>query len=271
MAKTIASLEGFVRKIRQVTPAADEVLLYRGHSDRTRFKLVPSVLREAKYRDAEHQILRELVASHPNEFSQDGTTLEQLARVQHYSLPTRLLDVTWNPLAGLYFASKDDKGKPGEVVVFRVKRSLVKYYDSDTASCIANLAHLSATEKQAIDFTITGGAFSQQPPVDRLLQFIRAEKSHFRPEINPAHLQTAIVVKPKLNNRRILAQSGAFLILGMNVDLEASPPEGIVVERIFINGNKKQIICDELDRMSINDSSMFPEIEKAAIYIKSKL
>lgn len=271
MPKTIASLEGFVRKIRQVTPATDEVLLYRGHSDRVKFKLVPSVLREVKYRDAEHQILRELVASHPNEFSQDGTTLEQLARVQHYSLPTRLLDVTWNPLAGLYFAAKDDKGKPGEVVVFRVKRNLVKYYDSDTASCIANLAHLSAIEKQAVDFTVSGTQFNEQRPVQRLLQFIRAEKSHFRPEIDPAHLQTAVVVKPKLNNRRILAQSGAFLLIGMNVDLEAKPPDGVTVERIFINGNKKQIISDELDRMSINDSSMFPEIEKAAIYIKSKL
>ena len=271
MTQTIASLEGFVRKIRQVKPADDEVLLYRGHSDRTHFKLVPSVLRETRYRDAEHRILRELVASHPNEFAQDGTTLEQLARVQHYSLPTRLLDVTWNPLAGLYFAAKDDKGKPGEVIVFRVKRNLIKYYDSDTASCIANLAHLTNVEKQAIDFTMTGAPFNEQPPVDRLLQFIRAEKSHFRSEIDPAHLQTAIVVKPKLNNRRILAQSGAFLLLGQNVDLEASPPPGMLVERIRINGNKKQIIGDELDRMAINDSSMFPEIEKAAIYIKSKL
>jgi hypothetical protein len=271
MTQTIASLEGFVRKIRQIMPADEEVLLYRGHSDRINFKLVPSVLREAKYRDAEHQILRELVASHPSEFAQDGTTLEQLARVQHYSLPTRLLDVTWNPLAGLYFAAKDDKGKPGEVIVFRVKRSLVKYYDSDTASCIANLAHLSNAEKRAIDFTLAGSAFNEQPPVDRLLQFIRAEKPHFRSQINPAHLQTAIVVKPKLNNRRILAQSGAFLLIGQNVDLEAAPPQGIAVERVHINGNKKQVICDELDRMAINDSSMFPEIEKAAIYIKSKL
>lgn len=101
MTQTIASLEGFVRKIRQFKPADDEVLLYRGHSDRFSFKLVPSVLREARYREAEHQILRELVASHPSEFAQDGTTLEQLARVQHYSLPTRLLDLTWNPLASL--------------------------------------------------------------------------------------------------------------------------------------------------------------------------
>ena len=98
MAQTIGSLEGYVRKIRYVRPNEDEVLLYRGHSNRNKYKLEPYVLREQRYRSAEHSILRELVASHPAEFANDHTTLEQLARVQHYQLPTRLLDLSWNPL-----------------------------------------------------------------------------------------------------------------------------------------------------------------------------
>ena len=172
MAQTISSLEGFVRKIRTITPEEDELLVYRGHSNRREYKLVPSVLRDDRYRNAENIILRELVATHPNEFEQDRTTLEQLVRVQHYSLPTRLLDVTWNPLAGLYFAVKKGDGPPAQVIVFRVKKELVRFYDSDTASCIANLAHLSTAEKNAIDFNLTGPDFNRQPPIDRLLQFI---------------------------------------------------------------------------------------------------
>ncbi|AVS93785.1 hypothetical protein C8246_20815 [Paracidovorax avenae] len=271
MTQTIASLEGYVRKIRSVTPANDEVLLYRGHSNRRAYKLIPSLLREDKYEKAEHRILRELVASHPSEFSTDATTLEQLVRVQHYSLPTRLLDLTWNPLVGLYFATTDGDGPPAEVIVFRVKKSLVKFYDSDTASCIANLAHLSSAEKQAIDFRLNSDDFNKQEPIDRLLQFIRAEKSHFLGKIKPDDLKSAIVVKPKLNNRRILSQSGAFLLCGLSLDLEAQLPAGIMIERININGNRKSTIRSELDRMAINDSSMFPEIEKAALYIKGKL
>lgn len=271
MSQTITSLEGFIRKIAKVKPAADEVLLYRGHSNRRLFKLVPSVLREDKYSDGEHAILRELVASHPSEFAADRSTLEQLARVQHYSLPTRLLDVTWNPLVGLYFASKDDVGRPGEVIVFRVKKNLVKFYDSDTASCIANLAHLSTDERNDIDFGLSDLAFNNQASIDRLLQFVRAEKPHFRARISPGHLKSILVVKPKQNNRRIVAQSGAFLLFGHSATLEPVPPVGIAIERIQINGNKKDSICSELDRMAINDSTMFPEIEKAAIYIKGKL
>jgi len=271
MAQTISSLEGFVRKIRTITPEEDELLVYRGHSNRREYKLVPSVLRDDRYRNAENIILRELVATHPNEFEQDRTTLEQLVRVQHYSLPTRLLDVTWNPLAGLYFAVKKGDGPPAQVIVFRVKKELVRFYDSDTASCIANLAHLSTAEKNAIDFNLTGPDFNRQPPIDRLLQFIRVEKPHFRSEIVPSDLRSVIVVKPKLNNKRIIAQSGAFLLFGQGVDMEANPPRGISIERININGNKKTVIRDELDRMAINDSTMFPEIEKAALYIKGKL
>ncbi len=271
MTQTITSLEGFVRKIRAVTPADDEVLVYRGHSNRREFKLIPFVLREQKFKDAEDIILRELVASHPGEFATDSSTLEQLARVQHYSLPTRLLDITWNPLVSLYFAASHQLGVTGEVIVFRVKKKHVKFFDSDTVSCVANLAHLKLAEKDAIDFTLAGDAFNTQPPIDRLLQFIRVEKPHFRSGINPTHLKTVLCVKPKRNNPRLLAQSGAFLIFGLTESLDTAPVPEITIERIQISGRKKMDIVKELDRMGINDSTMFPEIEKAALYIRQAL
>ena len=38
----------------------------------------------------EHLLLRELIAAHPAEFLTDTSALEQLVRMQHYSLPTRV-------------------------------------------------------------------------------------------------------------------------------------------------------------------------------------
>jgi len=271
MTQTIGTLSGFTGKIRDIIPISDEVLLYRGHSRRREYQLHPSILREQKFKDAEETILRELVASHPSEFSTDTSTLEQLARVQHYSLPTRLLDVTWNPLVALYFASNSNIETAGEVIIFRIKKQHVKYFDSDAVSCVANLANLKIAEKEAIDFSLSGAEFNAQPPIDRLLQFIKVEKPHFRPEINPVHLKTVLCVKPKKSNPRLLAQSGAFLIFGMTNSLDRTPVAEISIERIQINGRKKPAIINELDRMGINDATMFPEIEKAALYIRRAL
>ena len=272
MGRTITSLTGYIGKISEVQPAQDELLLYRGHSNKPDFKLLPSVLRDRKFVEAEHAILRELVASHPAEFATDTTTLEQLVRVQHYSLPTRLLDATWNPLVALYFAAKKHPQITGEVVVFRIKKDQVKFFDSDTVSCVANLAHLKAVEKQSIDFSLTGGDFNAQLQIDRLAQFIRVEKPHFRTAIVPADLKRVLCVKPKQSNQRILAQAGAFLLFGLLVpDLDTHPVPGIAIERIGINPNNKTDLVKELDRMSINESTLFPEIEKAAVYIRQKL
>lgn len=57
----------------------------------------------------------------------------------------------------------------------------------------------------------------------------------------------------------------------MTDSLDASPVPEIAIERINISGRKKTDIVKELDRMGINDSTMFPEIEKAALYIRQAL
>jgi hypothetical protein len=80
MPRTITSLEGYVRKISEIQPKPDEVLLYRGHP-RKEFKLLPSVLRDPKFQEAEHAILRELVASHPADFASDS----RAQAVRHHS------------------------------------------------------------------------------------------------------------------------------------------------------------------------------------------
>ena len=268
MGAAVTSLEGFTRKIRSIAARSDQVLLFRGHGS-WRYRLLPSVLREVRYKRNEHIVVRELVASHPEDFAGDTTTLEQLVRVQHYALPSRLLDATWNPLVALYFAAAEKFDVNGEVVVFRVDTSVVKYYDSDTVSCVSNLAHLTTEQKDAIDFAAAD--FNNQTSIDRLLQFIRVEKPHFRAQIEPNHLRTVWCVKPKQNNRRILAQSGAFLIFGLTAELDTNPVSNIAIERIRINKSSKAQILSELDRVAINESTMFPEIERAASYITKRL
>ena len=250
-------------------------IFYRGHSSE-RYRLVPSLFRKNSqgrsiYSSQEHILYRELYMSEYKEFINDRYTLDKLVRMQHYSMPTRLLDLTTNPLIALYFACKSsvdtDEGI-GEVIIFFIDDKHVKYYDSDTASCIANLARLSDQEKESIKFNFDRERFNQQTSIKKLLHFIRDEKPFFEPRIDKYDLQNIICIKGIKNNERITSQSGVFLLFGLNASLEEIGNDFIQIKRIKIKNRKK--ILNELDLLNINESTVFPGIESSARYISFK-
>ena len=72
--------------------------------------MLPSIFRTPNGVEKEHLLFHDMVAHEPQSFSECKSTLDYLVQMQHYGLPTRLLDMTINPLVALYFAcqSVDD-------------------------------------------------------------------------------------------------------------------------------------------------------------------
>ncbi|MEW9699579.1 FRG domain-containing protein [Paenibacillus sp. SI8] len=271
----VTSVKSYIEAIFNLGNNKDNNIFYRGHSDKIEYKLVPSLFRKDKsgnykFLDNENVMFNEMILSNSSDFSTDSSTLDKLVRMQHYSLPTRLLDITSNPLIALYFAcsSIDKMNIEGEVIIFKVKKSHIKYFDSDKASCISNLAKLSKRDKENIVFDSDIEKFNKQQVVGRLLHYIMEEKPFFQPRIVPADLQDILCIKSKRTNSRIYSQSGAFLLFGHEAVMDENGTEDIAVQRITIR-NKKEIL-DELDVLNINDSTVFPYIENTAKYIAAK-
>jgi len=267
MSFSLFSLEQFITELKKPLESADKdyVYYYRGCATSDwEYNLTPGIYRDNHILD-EDTNFREMIIRSPDEFKDDHTTLEKLVKMQHYNLPTRLLDITSNPLVALYFAtgSHNNNKTDGKVYVLKIKKTEIKYYDSDSVSLISNIAKLR------IDKTNFTNGFSY------LIHEIHEEKPYYSNSFeneNKEDILKVFPVKVKLNNNRIVRQSGAFLIFGIK-DLNTKTqsailPSSVIVAELIIDKDAKRHIQTSLNSLSINESTLFPELEHAATFLR---
>jgi len=270
----IKNLSGFISQIAGIDRKPDHTLFFRGHAD-TEYLALPYIFRAIpdnelgeKYVDKEDYLFHHMIMQCPEDFHNCLTAFEHLVKMQHYGLPTRLLDITSNPLVALYFAccslngtSKD--ARDGEVLIFQIPNNEIKFYNSDTVSLVSNLAKFSSNFN-----------FNDATDRKRYLHAIKSEKSYFEDLIKEEDLHSVFCVKPKLDNRRIIKQSGAFLIFGMGIKKTDSIriPENFRsddIQRIEIGKAAKRKVINELANISISEATLFPEIDNVARFLKA--
>lgn len=273
MTATVTTVTEFIEAVGRQPTRSTSILCFRGQRNSDWIDN-PGILRESsKLLPFEYNAVRDLHAIHSQEFFQDQYMFDRLVRMQHYGLPTRLLDVTANPLVALFFASEPygsrERQRDGKVIIYDVPAVRRKYFDSDSISCVANLANLNSREKEEL---LNGEEesiddFNKLDACDRLLQFIRAEKPHFRPIIDSKDLIRAHYVTPKMQNRRIIAQQGAFIAFGLKIVRVPSGTSGVTAisrSNIIVPYDSKATIRKQLSDLGINNTNLFPEMSHAA-------
>lgn len=276
--KTLAQYINAISKIK--TPPVDvgltqKKLVYRGLSYRG-YQLEPSILRyPSEYvmnslQSKETELIEQAQLRFPSLFQEEKYPVLRLAKLQHYGIPTRLMDVTSNALVALYFACQNSKGHPdtdGEIVVFS---DYVYSAFSPTINAIADTAIL--TYNSAYMFATT---FYHR--VQKQSYFSRHSYPNDEERLQKAAERFCTVTKAPLIvdagnlTERQKNQQGKFIIFP-NVSrkiendlyitdelIKVDKDSDIVIKRIIIEKDYKTKILSQLSRFGITKDFLFAD------------
>jgi len=156
---------------------------------------------------------------------------------QHYGLPTRLLDWTKNAAIALYFACEKEPEKDGAVFI------------------------LNPIDLNRKAFPKEARIFDPHQNAELIKEYLDLDGTK-----DPEGLKT-IAVNPPWNSQRIILQQGVFTLHGSRyftlTDKQAPSLVYLKIEKDY-----KQDLLNELERVGINEMSIFPEAEHMCSYLR---
>ncbi len=254
------SLPRFLELVEDIQNNSEESMWYRG-CGKSSYELIPSLYRHkyAKKKNYAAELEQKLMTRFKQRslpylskpFTDDWNTLFFM---QHYEVPTRLLDWTENPLIGLYFALMSAPYK-------KYLRGDLKFSEDATVWILDPVKwNRHALSHQSYD----GGVLS---PGDEALIGYKPNSTYSGMNKFP------VALYGEYNSPRIVAQQGVFIIFGQKIN----PMEKICVEENFpdnslirikisvsiINAMRKSLL-----RQGITESVVFPDLDGLAKEIK---
>ncbi len=237
----ISNVAGLLEVLQDHRAASD--IWYRGQSY-VEWKLLPSLGRTPETLAKETNLIAR--------FKQSASLLlqplpandwEWLTIMQHYRVPTRLLDWTESPLVALYFAVDESDSRDGSLWVL-------------------NPAQLNLES-------------NIKPDIDGYIPYLGEELTeNYLPEKLQSErfskLDPIAVIGPR-NNPRMQAQLGVFTV----IHREAKPIECIGARRhvtkFRVPGDAKSHIRKELSTLSLNKFQLFPDLQSLGDILRSEI
>jgi hypothetical protein len=232
---------------------------YRGHGQAKSFKLLPTLYRHPKIKklsdllDMERKMLDDFRRQNVlHQFSStalpgDDWRFELLFYMQHYGVPTRLLDWSLNPFIALYFALTDSPAVGG------AKKK------EDAAVWVLD-PH--AWNRRALDEL----AWDRGPamPTDKEIASYHPKATYAATDIQNVYPRPVALIGVA-NNARMFAQKGAFTIFCKSTipmdtmyHKETFPPDCLL--KIVIQHSNVVAMLEKLVSIGYTDSVSYPDL-----------
>lgn len=215
----------------------------------------------------------------PSMFNDTLDPIELLARLQHFGIPTRLLDVTTNALAALYFACSGcqavERERDGEVLIFRCPSyDLIDY---PIVQAIADSWRILPNAKELSDFidvAMNQPYFRYQ---EHMLRRVSVTGGSL-PDWLRQCCEKPLFVRGSVSLGRQLSQSGMYILFPNSIDersengglkgrrmsfrskIEAiSKGDNSIAADLIVDAGSKKGILKELQSLGITEGSLFPD------------
>lgn len=293
--KRINCLEDYISLIKKIKTQYEEAnvyqdnirIFYRGQASES-FGLLPSVARDG-FIKAEYYMIKEVILEKPDEFS-ELNYFDILAKLQHYGLPTRLLDVSENPLVALYFACDKENDCDGAVYYITKGFNYIEVSNNTMINFIAAIGMASGKWTGGFDIeTVVENLHFLRPELaNNLKQLLKHEEEkygcNYIKKLYDRIGNTYRLVLPNKSDHRIIRQSGAFILFSNIIASEVENRKRFLNEiedikesvlremefKIIINKDSKKNIIDELDAIGVNKLYLFPDLENICNQVKDK-
>lgn len=228
--ETVNNLHEFASIIEEYSEdGLGKTLLFRGQTNEE-YNLAPSLARKVKeteltYVYAELDMVTNAMAKRPELFCEEKYPINLLVKLQHFGLPTRLLDVTYNALMALYFACEKDFDKDGEVFIFLPEKNYLmrtKKFSNIEMNLIAGMYRINS----GLSYTLSDYFEVIKYDYNKVKHFNETSKSHYASveyslQNLLIELSSPTFISPVFLSERQKHQSGTFIIFPNKI----SPPK----------------------------------------------
>lgn len=255
----IDTLPKFVDVIELIKTKVKGPVWYRGIKN-SAFTLQPSLYRNSDFKSIEDYV--DLEQKLIDRFSQRSIPFHSrvfkdewdlLFFMQHFGIPTRLLDWTENPFVALFFAVMNSSYTiDGKKIIF------------SNDAVVWALDPISWNRHALSYKTFTGGILSQ----------IDHDLSGYKPPVDYRHMNNhPVAMFGAHNSQRIVAQRGVFTVFGKKLE----PMEKLLIDDAFPDDALQKIIIkkgviaklrNDITNYGITDSVIFPDLDGLAREIK---